>query len=384
MLKKTLLKNIPQKSGVYLFLKGKKILYIGRAVNLKKRLESYFSKNIDPKIDQLIKEAEKIEFQTTDTLLEAVILEANLIKKHWPKYNIREKDDRSFVYLIIPQTDFPKPTIIRQRELKKFINQKAKIFGPFKSASILKEALKILRRIFPFSTCKKSKRPCFYYQLKMCPGLCFKEIKKSDYQKNIKNLILIFEGKKKQLLKKLKKENPEKAQVLTHLQDVSLIQKEIEKPIFLKRIEAYDISHFAGKETYGALVVFENNDFQKSSYRLFKIKTAQKDDLNSLKEVLLRRFNHKEWPFPDLILIDGGQSQISYLFKILKEIKINLPLIGISKYQNDKLIFSKNIKKPLKELLSQNKNILIKIRNEAHRFSNTASKKSRKLSKLLS
>ena len=152
---------------------------------------------------------------------------------------------------------------------------------------------------------------------------------------------MILKGEKKRLVAKLKKENPDKAKALQHLQDVSLLNKESDlKERRLSRLEGYDISHHAGKESYGAMVVFENSEPAKSEYRLFKIKNAPSaDDERALLEVLLRRFNHPEWPRPDLIMIDGGAPQIGFLTRKLAKENIVIPLVGISKLGGDKLVY---------------------------------------------
>jgi excinuclease ABC subunit C len=374
-------KNIPQKPGVYFFLdKNRKVLYVGRAVNLKRRLHNYFENNLEPRLGEMVQVAKQIKYQTTANLLEAVILEANLIKKYWPKYNVREKDNRSFVYVVIPKKDFTKPIIIRGRELEKFPPQKAHIFGPYKSLTIIETALRIIRRLFPYSTCKVgSGKPCFDYQIGLCPGACVNAISKEDYQKNIDDIILLLQGRRQTLLKKLAKENPQKANALKHLRDVALISRE-DYYLYPKfnRLEGYDISHFAGKETYGSMVVFEDGKPLTSAYRLFKIKEAPSgDDLRALTEVILRRLKHLEWHLPDLMIIDGGKPQIDYLTKVFKKYNIKIPLVGISKYQNDKLVFVKDTKTSFKELAQNIKPTLLKVREEAHRFAIKSSRHKR-------
>jgi len=375
-------KNLPNSPGVYLFKKKSEVLYVGRAINLKNRVSQYFRENLNPRIREMVENSDRVEFQITSNLLEAIILEANLIKKYWPKYNIKDRDNRSFLYLLISKKeDFPKPIIIRGRELEKFKNSDFEIFGPYQSLTLLKSALKIIRRIFPYSTCKPNQgKPCFDYQIGLCPGICLGLISKKDYRKNINNLILFLKGDKKKLLKKLERENPEGLKALQHIQDVALIsnfEEEIKKQAYY-RIEGYDISHWAGKETYASMVVFENGVSNKNEYRLFKIRKAPKnDDLRALEEALKRRFAHQEWRFPNLIMIDGGLPQVSYCFSVLKSLNISIPLVGISKYQNDKLVFSKGISKSLKKIIESSKPTLLKVREEAHRFANKSSKRFR-------
>jgi len=150
---KTKAKKLPKSSGVYLFSdKNKKVLYVGRAVNLRRRVLNYFLESIDPRIKEMVNVSNSLKYHQTDNLLEAIILEANLIKKHWPKYNVKDKDNRSFVYIIIPKEEYPRPFIVRERELAKFATG-SKVFGPFQSVALVKNALRIIRRIFPYSTC---------------------------------------------------------------------------------------------------------------------------------------------------------------------------------------------------------------------------------------
>lgn len=360
------------------------ILYIGRATSLRKRVAQYFRKDIDSRIGEMVESAKNIKHQKTDTVLEAVILEANLIKKHWPKYNIKDKDHRSFVFVVIPKGDYPYPIIVRERELKKFPANRAHVFGPYQNATLLKNALRIIRRIFPYGTCTPdSGKPCFDHQVGLCPGACVGEISKNDYNNNIKNIILLFKGEKKRLLKKLKTENPDLISILKNIQDVTLITRdEMDVISSRNRIEGYDISHFTGKETVGAMSVMIDGKAAKDQYRLFNIREAPAhDDLRALEEMITRRFKHSEWQFPNLILIDGGRPQIEYITKVLKKIHINIPMIGISKFGGDKLVFPSGTKKSIRELAGTQRMVLLKSRDEAHRFGNMARKRKMRIKK---
>lgn len=368
-------KKAPKVPGVYFWLDKKgEILYVGRASNLKNRLNQYFQKNISPRIAEMVSLAYNIKYQETDTILESIILEAAKIKKFWPKYNIVDRDNRSFLYVVIPKKDFTRPIIIRANDLNKFPeDSKAKIFGPYQSYHLLQNALKIIRRIFPYSACKANQgKACFDYQIGLCPGTCLGKINKKEYQKNINNIILFLSGEKKRLIKKLIKENPEKIKALQHIQDVSLLDQEKnlqEKNI--SRLEAYDISHHSGQESYGSMVVFENGLAVNSEYRLFKIKEAASgNDEEALKEVLKRRFKHSNWTLPNMIIIDGGTPQISFLNRFFQENNIKTPFIGISKLAGDKLVFPSKTKPDLKILAENIKPTLLKAREEAHRFAN--------------
>lgn len=401
-------KKFPLSSGVYLFLdKNKRVLYIGRAVSLKRRVLNYFGVNIDPRIREMVALTKDLKYFKTDSLLEAVILEANLIKKCWPKYNVKDKDDRSFVYIAIDESeDFSKPVVLRGQEIKnsirfvnwrtenKFKNKNLRIFGPYQSLSLVNNALKIIRRIFPYSTCApredsektgKIPKPCFNYQIGLCPGKCVGAISRKDYRKNMENIVLLLRGKNKKLVEKLKKENPDKAKALQHIQDVTLVsEQEIgnqqpESEYFAKRIEAFDISHLSGKETVGAMAVFINNEPANDQYRKFLVKTAGNNDLAALEEIIRRRLRHKEWPRPDFVLIDGGRPQVNHIFNVLKNEQARISLAGISKFGGDKLVFPVGTKKPVKSIIEAQKKVLLKLRDEAHRFAITFSRQKRKI-----
>lgn len=380
---KSKLKEIPSQPGVYFWLdKDETVLYVGRATSLKNRLSQYFQKDIEPRIAEMVATAKNLRWLVCDSLLEAIILEAKYIKEYWPKYNVVDRDNRSFLYVVIPGGDYPKPIIVRGQDLKKFPESKAKVFGPYQSRTLLSNALRLIRPIFPWSNCvPKSGKACFDYQIGLCPGACIETITPAAYKKNINNLILLLSGERTRLLKKLAKENPNQAKALKHLQDVSLLTREdnlSEKK--LSRIEGYDISHLNGQEAYGSMVVFSGGEADKNEYRLFKIKDAPRgDDERALTEVLLRRLKHKEWQVPELIMIDGGAPQISFISRELSKININIPLVGISKFGGDKLVFTRGASANFKELAKNIKPTLLKLREEAHRFANHGRKRGTRL-----
>jgi excinuclease ABC subunit C len=381
------LKNIPKTPGVYFWLDDKgKPLYIGRATSLKQRLSQYFQKRIDSRIAEMVTLARDLKWQSTDTVLESIILEANLIKKHWPKYNVKDKDNRSFVYIVISSGDYPRPIIIRGQDLKKFPEQKFKIFGPYQTYTLIQNALRIIRRVFPYSNCQPlSGKACFDYQIGLCPGTCLGMISSQEYQKNIKNICLLLAGEKKRLLQNLIKENPDKIRALEHIQEVSLLTRDndLSSPQ-LNRIEGYDISHLTGRETYASMVVVSNGQIDKKEYRLFKIKKAPAgDDERALQEALWRRFEHQDWPRPDLLMIDGGKPQIDFVFKILEEKNIRVPIVGISKLGGDKLVFSRGVTSDFKKLAASIKITLLQVREEAHRFAVKAGRKARSFKSVL-
>ncbi|MFA5124301.1 MAG: GIY-YIG nuclease family protein [Patescibacteria group bacterium] len=371
-------KKLPLSPGVYRWLDGKgKILYIGRATNLRHRVLQYFRPDMELRIGEMVSLAKNIKYNKTDSVLEAIILEANLIKKFWPKYNVKDKDDRSFAYVVIAKSDWPKPIIVRGKDLGKYSPGRAHIFGPYLNATLIKNALRIIRRLFPYSTCQPgSGQPCFDYQIGLCPGACVSAITPQEYKKNIRNIIWLFEGKKKQLVKKLAKENPELSGAFRHISDASLISRdEISGNGGVGRIEAYDVSHLSGKETVGAMAVFIGDQPDKSQYRLFNIKTVTNNDVQALEEMISRRLNHPEWPLPDLFLVDGGRPQINQISKLFKKLKVVKPLLGLSKFGGDKLVYSAGTPKNVRELAVNMLITLKQARDEAHRFGNSARQK---------
>lgn len=392
---KKIASGAPNKPGVYIWRdKNKEPLYVGRAGSLKKRVQSYF-RTKDPRIGEMVEHAKSITFDVTETLLEAIVLEANLIKKYWPKYNVRDKDNKSFIYLVITNEEFPRPLVVRGRELEKYDSGKIKtraIFGPYQSYWLLKKSLEIIRRIFPFSYCKPgAKKPCFHYQIGLCPGVCVGEVNKKEYTNNIRNMVLFFKGDKKRLLTKLKKENPEAIDALRQVNDVALLADSATmlrqgSEVSNRRIEGYDISHLAGKEAVGAMVVFENGERDSSQYRVFKVKGKYvQDDLAMLQEVVGRRLKHKEWSMPDIVFVDGGLNQARAVNRILLKNNLHVPVVGLSKagkhagsdYKADKLVIL-NAKKIGKELIIASKKLFQEVRNEAHRFAIGFSKKQRR------
>jgi len=378
--------RLPDAPGVYFFKKDNTVLYIGKATSLKDRVKSYFSNDLletrNPLIADMVLIANKLEFQKTNSVLEALILEVNLIKKYQPKYNTKEKDDKSFNFVIITDEDFPRVLLVRGREIEKGLPYKIKEkFGPFTDGASLRLAMKIIRKIFPFrDKCMPlSGMPCFNRQLGLCPGVCDETINKKDYSKTIKNIKMFLSGKTSNLERSLKKEmnvlskkqefekaGEIKRQIfsLEHIQDISLI-KNYESVITKSfRIEAYDVAHLSGTNVVGAMTVFQNGEMEKREYRKFKISNSTNDDLKGLEEILERRFKHIEWQMPNIVVVDGGQNQINIAKKVLHKNGFNIEVVSVLKSDNHKpkaIIGNEQIiKKYKKEILLAN--------NEAHRF----------------
>jgi excinuclease ABC subunit C len=425
---KKILKKIPDSPGVYFFM-GKKtesginspkrltsssragnkesgILYIGKATSLQSRVRSYFNSDLmstrGPIIAKMIEEISGIKWEETDSVLEALILEAHYIRKFQPPYNSREKDNKSFNYVVITKEDFPRILTVRGRQLGKFglPAQIAERFvaGPFPNGNQLKEALKIIRKIFPYrDKCtpfgeiknQKSKvekpKPCFNRQIGLCPGVCTGEINKKDYGKIIKNIEFLFQGKKKQTIKNLEKEMKvlaknrefEKASeikqkifALNHIQDIALIKRETlsENTERKFRIEAYDIAHIGGAGTVGVMVVVENGEPGPADYRKFKIRGISGkvgvDDTANLKEVLTRRLGHLNWPLPNLIVVDGGIAQINAARQVLGERNLNIEVVSVVKDEKHRPRDIIGGKAKIENL----KNEILLANSEAHRF----------------
>jgi len=390
MINQEKIKNIPDKPGIYLFYKGRELLYVGKATSLRSRVRSYLNPKTMRPIETLINEVNVVRYKETESVLEALILEAEYIKKFKPKYNVEGKDDKSWNYLILTKEDFPKLMAIRGRNLK---DNYLYVFGPYAQIKTT-EMLKLLHSLFKVSRCNpNSKRHCFDYQLGNCLGVCKNEISVKDYkQKVIKPLILFLEGKKKKLLTELKKkmklvslnDNFEEAKRLRNqiyslekIRDFSLIDKSFIEKSFndfsFQRIEGYDISNLGKTNKVGSMVVFIDSFPSKKDYRKFKIKTVEgQSDVDCLKEVIKRRINHKEWDWPQVVLVDGGKPQVNAIKPLLEKTII----IGIAKGKRRKkneFIFDNKDK----EIIEKNKDIFIKVRDEAHRF---AIKYQRKLS----
>ena len=401
--------NIPEVTGVYLFRdEQNKILYIGKATSLRDRLRSYFSNDViktrGAHIVDMVFKAQTVTYQETMNAIEALILEANLIKKYKPYYNTKEKDDKSFNCVAITYEEFPKVLLVRQKDID-IKNKTVKIlrnpkpikydivFGPYPNSSSIKEALKLLRPILPFSDTSSSKKDnnVFYRQIGLSPDTSSKEAQ-LKYKKTISRLKMIFQGKFQSLLKDLKKEMmisakqekfelagelKHKIYALEHIQDVSLIKRDLSTRIPGEefRIEAYDIAHISGSSMVGVMTVVTNATSQKSEYRKFIIKGFTKaNDAGALREILVRRFGHLEWPFPQAIVVDGNIIQENVAKKVLNSLSLKIPVISVTKDERHR---PKAITGP-KEIVEVQKYAILLANNEAHRYAITFHKARRK------
>lgn len=344
------LDTIPESPGVYFFKDAKgAIVYIGKALNLRNRLRGH----------PMLQKAEKLDWQEVGSEIEALIVESQFIKKYKPLYNIALRDDKNYVYVQITDEDFPKIFVTHRNGI-----------GPFTSSTELRAALKAIRRLIPYCTCKqKHNRLCLNAHIGKCIGdCCLKNPTQNSkqYNKNIKIIRDIFSGRKKAL-----KAFPRVFENIKVIKEIAGRESAIEKleKIFklknIKRIEAYDISNIQGTHATGSMIVFENGYPNKSEYRKFKILApASPDDTRMLDEMLRRRFAHAEWPKPDLILIDGGIAQFNVATKYFE------PVLSIAKGKQE--IFSSNLlPMAIEKLPREVKNLILHLDAEAHRFAIT-------------
>lgn len=372
--------NLPDSPGVYKFLHGKEILYIGKATSLKDRVKSYFSNDLlktrGALILDMVTRADNVEFIKTDSVLEALILEADLIKKYQPTANTKEKDNKSYSFVVVTKDKFPKILIERGRTLSFDSKSYQEVFGPFPSQTQLREALKIIRKIFPFRGEESDSR--LYKQLGLNPDTSDKDAL-LKYKNSLRHIKLFFKGKKQELIKQLEKEmnNEAKAQkfedaaklrnqifALNHIRDVALLKNDKDSYDGF-RIEAYDVAHLSGRNSVGVMTVVEDGEVKKSEYRKFVLKIANRgDDVGSLEEIMTRRFKHDEWQFPDLIVIDGGTAQRNRAMQVLKNIGKNIPIINVVKNESHKPERFIGAEKLIKE----NQKSILLANSEAHRY----------------
>lgn len=407
--------KVEKTNGIYFFYNiDKNIIYIGKSVCLKDRLMSYKDPNLFGKSKSLVKNIRYFAVILLNSEAEALINEALMIKKFRPKYNIVLKDDKSYLYVKVTKSTFPIIKLVRKKDLK----VKDVYYGPFPTSRHVRRILKVLRRIFPFSTHKLSKIPCFQSQIGLCdPCPNYIENLKDEkekillskiYRNNIKNIKYIFDGNvitvKKEIMKKIEElsetQEYEKAvklrdnlQALEYigqrtteapeldidvnyfrdkkLKELRLLKKDINnisKMDKIKRIECFDIAHISGSYTTGSMVVFINGIAEKSLYRQFKIRHKKgANDYASILEIAQRRYKHLlDWGTPDLIIVDGGKGQLKQFLNVFNN---QIKIVSFAKL-TQKLIIPKNLgyneivitKKPYSSLV-------LNLIDEAHRFS---------------
>lgn len=407
------IKNLPSKPGVYIYKNSqKKIIYVGKAVNLKKRVSQYFQTDhaLGYKTSHLVSQIADIDFHVVGSEIEALILESSLIKQYRPKFNSQLKDDKSYIYITITKDKFP----LIKPAFKSTLNQENYFYGPFPDSRSVKSLLKTIRHIFPYYSKKHDSKKCLYCHLGLCPG---PNPSSKEYRRNISSIKKILNGHFRKLISQLNKEmdlfskseNYELAKVrrdqinslkyvisgwqsLSHLyQEIDFkedkYQKAVDQLILtlsinfpqlkkINRIEAYDISNLGSKVFVGAMTVYQNGKIDSSQYRQFKIESKiTPDDQFMIKEVIYRRLKHSEWTSPDIILVDGGKPQVSAAHQAV-DLSISsslkqIAIIGLAK--KFETIVIKNIDNWEEINLPKNSpalQLLQQLRDEAHRFSN--------------
>jgi excinuclease ABC subunit C len=426
----TKLRDLPKEPGVYFHKDASgEIIYVGKAAVLRNRVRQYFQKSRarDPKTEALVAEIVDTDWMVVDSEIEALFLEAEMVRRYMPRYNILLRDDKSMSYIRIDyNSDFPTVSMTRRP-----LDDGARYFGPYLSAHSVQQALKSLRRVFPFATrhIAGQKRATLYYHLGLDPGLEDGRTSLEDYRANLRKLMSVIEGKRKSVERELdkemkvaaKQEDFERAakirnqffalqnltrQVIFSDKEFLDISKDhalnelvnlLSLRDFPRRIEGYDISHMQGTNVVASMVVFTNGVSNKSEYRKFKTKFEHNNDFYNMNETIRRRLsekNLKAWGKPDLILIDGGKGQLDAAIKARNELDQNdIPFIGLAK-REEQIVIQKdqsNVTLDVQQLMSlggfmtetddfilvnvpHNTNLiklLQRIRDESHRFAVT-------------
>lgn len=398
-------KSLPSKPGVYIYRDHtQKIIYVGKAINLRKRVSQYFQRDdaLGPKTAQLVSQIASIETKTVGSEIEALILESSLIKKYRPKYNSSLKDDKSYSYICITHDKLP---LMYSTHLSN-LPTTASVYGPFPSGSAIQTLLKTIRRIFPYYSTKHPPRSCFYCHLNLCPG---PNPNPKIYRQTVNKIKKILTGSFKLLQRQLTKEMQTASKLenyelaisarqqleavnyivsgwhnLNHLfENLNLPEDRSSQAIHeissvlgistINRIECFDISQLGSKYFVGSMVVWQDGQIDHNQYRRFKIKTKfTPDDQYMIREVVYRRLKHPEWGTPDLIVVDGGKPQVSAVHTVIVNHSEAILLVGLAKKFETIVLKSKdnfdeiNLPKNSSAL-----NLLKLLRDEAHRFANS-------------
>lgn len=414
-------RSIPESAGIYTFFNDKTPIYVGKAINLKRRVGSYFDLHLDPKTARMVSEAKFISFIQVTSELEALLLEAKLIREYMPQYNIAAKDDKHPLYIIITEEIYPRVITARKSDVSNLRNKV--VYGPFPSSASVRSVLRMLRRIFPYSDHKISKRGCIYSHIGLCnpcpsniEQITDPELKVSErkrYLNNIRRVKAVLDGKISHVLANLQKEmlvfsqtldfenarqvrdQIKKLEYITQPQIPTeyfmenpnlyedLRRKELAefKAILVKhkitvpnisRIECFDIAHLAGSSPTASMVTFIKAEPDKKFYRHFRIRQEKSNsDVDSLREVIKRRINHlADWGKPDVVIVDGGKPQAGVFIRELAP--YGIPVVGLAKRfetlvipnMQEGTIELKEYKLPRGNVL----NLVQRLRDEAHRF----------------
>lgn len=356
---KAKLKTLPSAPGVY-FHKNQKgeVIYVGKAAVLKNRVRQYFQNTEkDPKTEALVAEIFDTDWIVVETEMDALFLESEMIKRYMPQWNILLRDDKTVSYVRIDMNN-PVPYVSTTRNP---IDDGATYIGPFYAKNTIIKALRILRKIFPFYEKPYDGKKTLNSDLGLTPGIEIGKTTPKEYKKNLRFLIRYLNGDREKLILDLEKQMKAAASLgdfeeAARLRDEYFGLKGLKRKIvfsdkeFLdlssdqallelkqllrlkeppRRIEGYDISHISGTNTVASMVVFQNGASDRTAYRKFKIRSSRNDDTASMYEVIFRRLKHQEWPFPDLIILDGAAPQLSAVLKLLEP--AHIPVIGRNK-----------------------------------------------------
>jgi len=409
-------RSFPHAPGVYLMKDAAgRVIYVGKAKDLRSRAGSYFLKAAaqEPRTAELVREIRDVDFVPAESEIDALLVEARLIKDILPKYNKDLRDDKTFPYLeITTREDFPRVRVTRQPK-----SRGTKLFGPFANSGALRGAVGVLQKIFKFRTCALDIRqddprwqwfrPCLLASIDQCTAPCNLRISKDFYRKSIHRLQRFLEGKKEALLKEMRREMDVAAESLryeeaaelrdeirlletldqrgeldTHVQpEVFFIdpkkgllglKKVLGLPEVPRTIEGVDIAHLHGQDTTASVVQFIDGLPFKPGYRRFRIRTVGgADDTAAIREVVARRFARlqtEEQVFPDLLLIDGGRGQLNAATAALAALDVTPPVV-ISLAKREEEVYTTDREKPLRmSRRSYALRLLQYVRDEAHRF----------------
>ncbi len=370
------LQTLPHSSGVYFHKDASgEIIYVGKAAVLRNRVRQYFGsqKNMDAKTKALVAEIADTDWIETDSEIDALFLEAEMVKRYMPRYNILLRDDKSLIYVRIDmKSDWPYVDFTRHP-----LDDGAEYFGPFYNGFAVKKALRHLRKIFPYYTRppKDAAKPDFYGHL----GLAPLGMSSVEYKSNLKKLISYIKGNRQELIKKLEKEMRKAAekqyfetavQIRNQIFNLNELRRKImfgdkefldiskdqaladlTELLGLKnipiRIEGFDISHLGGTNVVASMVVFKNGASNRADYRKFKTRIERNDDYANMKEIISRRLsekNLKSWGRPDLVLIDGGKGQLEAAIQARDASdQAGIPFIGLAK-DHEQIVIDRNSK----------------------------------------
>ena len=369
------LSELPKDPGVYFHKDSKgEIIYVGKAAVLNNRVRQYFqaSRTRDPKTEALVAEIADVDWMVVESELEALFLEAEMIRRYMPRYNILLRDDKAMSYIRIDyDSDFPTVSTTRRP-----LDDGARYYGPYFSTQGVRQSLKLLRKAFPFATRKMpgQKRATLHYHLGLDPGLEEGKTTLTEYRANLRKLIAIIQGKRKTIDKQLERDMNRAAkakdferatklrnqlfalrglnkQVIFSDKEFLDISKDhalnelvnlLSMPKYPQRIEGYDISHMQGTDVVASMVVFTNGVSNKAEYRKFKTKIDHNNDFYNMNETISRRFsekNIKAWGLPSLVLIDGGKGQLDAAIQARDERGCErIPFIGLAKREEQIVI----------------------------------------------